>query len=91
MISLDFGKFQFTTLHKGMKNADQYIQEMFEQILFAIDRNSIKIRLGEILVHSTDFYEHMEIIKKIFWSFRDARIKVSLCVNFETDELSSSF
>jgi len=72
----DFGRFQFTTLHEGLKNSEEYIQEMFENILYAIDQHSIKIRLGEILVHSLNYFEHISILEKIFISFLDANIKV---------------
>lgn len=74
----EFGKFEFTVLHDGMKNAQSYLQMLMENVLEGVDKNYVKIYLDQILVHSSGFDAHLIALNKVLSRIKSANLKVDL-------------
>ena len=77
IISLsDFGTFQFTTFHRGMKNAANCLQYTMDEVLKDID--DIQVYQGQVLVYSSSYEDHLWTLKSIFSAFRFYNLKIDV-------------
>ena len=71
-----------------MKNAPRCLQFVMEQALRKVDADQVKIYLGQVLVHTSSYAEHLTVLRDVFCAFRTYNLKVDLEESkFLTNEL----
>lgn len=84
----DFGHFQFKTFHHGLKNAPRCLQYVMDEVLENVNQDRIKVYQGQVLVHTSGYTEHLDVLKDVLREFRAYNLKVDVEESvFLTDEL----
>ena len=73
----DFGHFEFTTYHYGLKNAQRELQTLIESVLLdETNQNYITIYMGRILVHTQSSEHHFDLLEDIFWRLQNSNLLI---------------
>ena len=78
LFSANFGTYEFTVMHHGMKNAENYLQALMDNVLMHVDKNYVKCYQGQILVHTTNFDHHFSLLKTILKELKFANLKIDI-------------
>lgn len=71
-----------------MKNAPRCLQYVVSQVLKDVDADRVKVYLGQVLVHTSNYAEHLNTLRDVLCLFRAYNLKVDLEESqFLADEL----
>lgn len=76
--SVNHGKYEFTRLPFGLKNAPSIFQRAIDDILREYIGKICLIYIDDIIIFSEDEESHTENIKKIFQTLESANVKIQL-------------
>ena len=79
--------YQFKRLSFGLKNSGIAFQKMMQQILAPVESNNIIIYIDDVLIMSSSFEKHVELVKKVLFTLMKygIKIKVKKCEFFKNE------
>lgn len=85
--SINNGKYEFTRLPFGLKNAPAIFQRALDDILRELIGKMCFVYVDDIIIFSKDEQSHLESIKKVFETLEQANMKIQLekCTFFKTE------
>lgn len=59
-----------------MKNAEDFLQMLMDDVLVNADKKYVKNLQGEILIHTTNFDHHVKLLVEVLRELHEANLKV---------------
>ena len=76
--SIKSGKFEFTRMPFGLKNAPATFQRVMDAILREFIGICCLVYMDDIIIFSSSLEDHVKDIRKIFQKLKDARLKIQI-------------
>lgn len=63
-------------MHQNLKNADDFLAMLMDDVLLNIDKKYVKCHRGEILVHTTNFEHQLTLLSEVLHELEEANLKI---------------
>ena len=63
-------------MHKGLKNSEDFLQMLMDDVLLNADKKYVKNFGGEILIATTNFDHQISLLAEVLRELKDANLKI---------------
>ena len=63
-------------MHRGLRNSEDFLQMLMDDVLINTDKKYVKNWQDSILIHTTNFNHHTNLLAEVLRELNDANLKV---------------
>lgn len=63
-------------MHRGLKNAEDFLQMLLDDVLLNADKRFVKNYQAEILIHTTNFDHQLLLLGEVLREIDEANLKI---------------